>query len=450
MAKNYFDLRNRKRQQLVRKKRIKQLGGILSIIIVLSIAVACVPLTGRISPGIQYEGVKLGFLTEESAKKKLEKAQDNFKNQDVVLTHGKRKGKTSAGILGLSFSPEAVAKEAVATSRKIPFIKRPLITVTREKVDVPLSVDKAALLKGLQTLNGTLYEGAKPARVFLRGGKVVVENGEVGEGINLEDAALSLSKGIDKPVEVKVEKVSPAVSAEALRGIDTVLATWSTDYNPGDKNRAVNVERGASFFRRIILQPGERLSFLETIGGITKENGFVEGETISAGIETKGVGGGVCQVSTTMYNAAVRANLNILSRHNHSKPVDYAAEGTDCAVSDGYKDFIFTNPYQTPIYIDTKADGHHVVCTIFGHGAEKPYVIDLLPERIRTIPAGENWQNTPELKKGEVKVVQKREDGSFYRTYKVYKQGNREIKRELANTSRYTPVDGKYLKGISD
>ena len=91
-----------------------------------------------------------------------------------------------------------------------------------------------------------------------------------------------------------------------------------------------------------------------------------------------------------------------------------------------------------------------MVCTIFGHGAEKPYVIDLLPERIRTIPAGENWQNTPDLKKGEVKVVQKREDGSFYKTYKVYKQGNREIKRELANTSRYTPVDGKYLKGISD
>lgn len=450
MAKNYFDFRHRKRQELKRKKRIRQGGRVLSIILILCLAVACVPLFGRISPGVQYQGVKLGFLTEADAKNKLEKAQEEFKGKDVTLINGKRKAKASAGMLGLSISPDKVAREAMELSRKTSFIKRPFIAIRRTEPKVPLAVDKNVLSKGIEKLNGTLYDGAKPARVVLRGEKVVVENGEVGEGVNLEEAALSLSKGIEKPVKLKIEEIAPAISTEALQGIDSVLATWTTDYDPNDENRVVNLERGASFFNPIVLQPGERLSFLETIGGITKENGFKEGETLSAGIETTGTGGGVCQVSTTMYNAAVRADLNILSRHNHSKAVEYAEKGTDCAVSDGYKDFIFTNPYNTPIYIETKVGKGHVVCTIFGHGAEKPYTIDLLPELIRTMAAGENWQNTEELKEGEVKVVQEKEDGSFYKTYKVYKQGNREIKRELASTSRYVPVDGKYLKGISD
>lgn len=450
MAKKYFDFRDQKRKELILRKRVRQAKWILSFVIILFIGIACVPFLGRISPGVQYQGVKLGFLTEAKAKEKLEKAQEDFKDEDVILINGKRKGKVSAGMLGLSISPDEAAKEALVLSEKTSFFKRPFIAIGKEDVDVPLIVDKSVLSKGLEKLNGTLYDGAKPARVALQGEKVVVENGELGEAINLDDAASKLSKGIEKPVELKAEEIMPSVSAESLQGIDSVLATWSTDYDPSDDNRVVNLERGASFFNRVVLQPGERLSFLETIGGITEANGFKEGETISSGIETKGIGGGVCQVSTTMYNAAVRADLTILSRHNHSKAVEYAEKGTDCAVSDGYKDFIFTNPYNTPIYIETKVGKGHVVCTIFGHGAEKPYTIDLLPEKIKTIAAGEEWQNSTELKEGEIKVVQEKEDGSFYKTYKIYKQGNREIKRKLASTSRYVPVDGKYLKGISN
>lgn len=317
----------------------------------------------------------------------------------------------------------------------------------REDVHTPIEVDEAVLNRRLRSLDGVLYATAKPATVAMEGEKVVIRPGNQGEVPDTARAILDLSHGIDGPIEIQTKTVEPAIEARTLAGIDAKMATSVTEYDVKDKNRTTNVEVGAGFFRRIVLAPGEKISFLSTIGGIDEAHGFVKGKTVSNGVETEGIGGGVCQVSTTMYNAVARAGLNIITKFNHSKPVPYAKEGLDCAVSDGYKDFIFANPYTKPVYIETTAKEGKLSCTVYGPGEEKPYTIDLVPEKVRDLPASNEESYTAELPAGEIKVLQKQVNGSIYNTYAVYSQEGKGSKRLLVAKSRYVPVDGKVLIG---
>lgn len=148
-----------------------------------------------------------------------------------------------------------------------------------------------------------------------------------------------------------------------------------------------------------------------------------------------------------MYNAVARSGLNVMTKFNHSKAVPYAKEGLDCAVSDGYKDFIFANPFTKPVYIETTAQDGKLTCTIYGPAEEKPYAIDLVPQKVRDLPASKEVAYSTDLAPGEIKILRQQVDGSIYITYAVYSVQGRELRRIPVAKSRYVPVDGKVLVG---
>lgn len=447
MEKNYLHFRRKKRRHLKKQKRKRMATVAGAAVLVCFIAVGFLPTFGIISPGTHYCGNRLGFLTVKAAEEKINKHREDFQTKTVTLTHKEKSTALTAGQLGLSVNGEQAAKDALKESRSRHFLGRMGQVFKREAVHTPLQVDEAVLNRRLRSLDGVLYATAKPATVAMEGEKVVIRPGNQGEMPDTARAIVDLSHGIDEPVEIQTKIVEPAIEAQALAGIDAKMATAVTEYDVNDKNRTTNVEVGTGFFRRIVLAPGEKISFLSTIGGIDEAHGFVKGKTVSNGVETEGIGGGVCQVSTTMYNAVARAGLNIITKFNHSKPVPYAREGLDCAVSDGYKDFIFSNPYTKPVYIETTAMDGKLSCTVYGPGEEKPYTIDLVPEKVRDLPASNEESYTTDLPAGEIKVLQKQVNGSIYNTYAVYSQEGKGSKRLLVAKSRYVPVDGKVLIG---
>ena len=447
MEKDYLHRRSKKRRLLKRQKR-KRMATVTGVVVLACfICMGFLPSFGIISPETRYCGNRLGFLTVKAAEEKINKHRGDFQKKAVTLTHKKKSTTLTADQLGLSINGEQAAKDALKESRSRHILGRMAQVFKREAVHTPLQVDEAVLNRRLRSLDGVLYATAKPATVAMEGEKVVIRPGNKGEMPDTARAILDLSHGIDGPIEIQTKTVEPAIEARALAGIDAKLATSVTEYDVKDKNRTTNVEVGAGFFRRIVLAPGEKISFLSTIGGIDEAHGFVKGKTVSNGIETEGIGGGVCQVSTTMYNAVARAGLNVITKFNHSKPVPYAKEGLDCAVSDGYKDFIFANPYTKPVYIETTAKEGKLSCTVYGPGEEKPYTIDLVPEKVRDLPAANEENYTAELPAGEIKVLQKQVNGSIYNTYAVYSQAGKQSRRFLVAKSRYVPVDGKVLIG---
>lgn len=447
MEKDYLHRRSKKRRLLKRQKR-KRMATVTGVVVLACfICMGFLPSFGIISPGTRYCGNRLGFLTVKAAEEKINKHRGDFQKKAVTLTHKKKSTTLTAGQLGLSINGERAAKDALKESLSRHFLGRMAQVFKREDVHTPIEVDEAVLNRRLRSLDGVLYATAKPATVAMEGEKVVIRPGNKGEVPDTARAILDLSHGIDGPIEIQTKTVEPAIEARTLAGIDAKMATSVTEYDVKDKNRTTNVEVGAGFFRRIVLAPGEKISFLSTIGGIDEAHGFVKGKTVSNGVETEGIGGGVCQVSTTMYNAVARAGLEVITKFNHSKPVPYAKEGLDCAVSDGYKDFIFANPYSKPVYIETTAKEGKLSCTVYGPGEEKPYTIDLVPEKVRDLPAANEENYTAELPAGEIKVLQKQVNGSIYNTYAVYSQAGKQSRRFLVAKSRYVPVDGKVLIG---
>lgn len=143
-----------------------------------------------------------------------------------------------------------------------------------------------------------------------------------------------------------------------------VLGEFSTNFNLKSVSRSENIRLAADNLNETIILPGEVFSYNETVGPTTKEMGYRLARIFVRGNERKGYGGGVCQVSTTLYNAALEAEMDIVERHPHSKEVHYVEEGKDAAVSYGGIDLKIANPYDTPVKINADVVDNEVMVKI--------------------------------------------------------------------------------------
>ena len=135
------------------------------------------------------------------------------------------------------------------------------------------------------------------------------------------------------------------------------LSSFSTKYNTGNKNRTHNILLASETISGTVLRPGEEFSFNKTLGSTGKDNGYKKATVYSGGAKAKNYGGGVCQVSSTLFNAAEAAGMEITERHSHSLNVDYVEKGRDATTShNGKLDLKFKNPYHVPVVIHISND----------------------------------------------------------------------------------------------
>ncbi|MDR1001504.1 MAG: VanW family protein [Clostridiales bacterium] len=143
-----------------------------------------------------------------------------------------------------------------------------------------------------------------------------------------------------------------------------VLGEYSTEFSAGAKARNTNIKKAAESLDNTIIQPGETFSYNDTLGPTTKENGYARARIFIRGTKSYGYGGGVCQVSSTLYNAVLEAGLKVTERHPHSLPVTYVPKDKDAATSYGSVDFKFVNNLSYPVEINASVSGSSVTCQI--------------------------------------------------------------------------------------
>ena len=173
----------------------------------------------------------------------------------------------------------------------------------------------------------------------------------------------------DIEVNAVVNEVPPMYSAEDMRQVKDILGSMSTTYCEDDDSRterAVNVEVGTAYIDKTVLWPGRSVSVSDLLRERTEENGYKTGAMMNQGQVEDSVGGGVCQVSTTLYNALLEAELQIDVRYPHSMEVSYVKPSKDAAIATGSKDLVFTNNKEYPIYIEGTTNGYEVSFTIYG------------------------------------------------------------------------------------
>jgi hypothetical protein len=192
-------------------------------------------------------------------------------------------------------------------------------------------------------------------------------------------------------IQAPVKPVEAAITEKALREQFGQIAGVSTQINRrSTAERIKNVERGCEAFNGLTVEPGKIVSFNTLVGPRTKKNGFHEAEEIVSGEYTPGIGGGICQVSTTLYQAVIQAGLEVVERQNHGIPVNYTDKGSDATVADGRIDFRFKNNTDAPIYITAKVvngkNGRTCEFQIFGRPDPNGYTYTLRHDPAEEIP----------------------------------------------------------------
>ncbi|RFU62697.1 VanW family protein [Bacillus sp. V59.32b] len=168
-----------------------------------------------------------------------------------------------------------------------------------------------------------------------------------------------------KEVKVPISESKPNVTADSIKGIDqSIIGSYTTNFNPSVTGRTTNIQLSANILDGVILGPGDRLYFNQFVGERTPARGYQKAKEIVNKEFIEGIGGGICQTSSTLFNAVDKAGLKILQRSNHSKSVGYVPVGRDATVSWGGKDFKFENSKPYPVMIRTDVNRQNGTVTV--------------------------------------------------------------------------------------
>lgn len=214
-----------------------------------------------------------------------------------------------------------------------------------------------------------IYTPAQNAEYKLEGKELFIVDEVVGRDADKEEITSklsSLNKG--EAVTFNISTVAPEITAASLREklFKNELASYRSTYSTAAANRAFNVSRAANSVNGTILLPGDTFSYNQAIGNPSLANGYKIAPTFASGKTSEGAGGGVCQVSSTLYSAVLYADLEIVERKSHSLTVGYVPKGQDATVAYGVLDFKFKNNTNNPIKINASATGGKCVVSIVG------------------------------------------------------------------------------------
>ncbi|KPU27087.1 VanW family protein [Caloranaerobacter sp. TR13] len=239
-------------------------------------------------------------------------------------------------------------------------------------------------------------------------------------------------------VEIPVDLEKPKITKNMLKQIKDRLGSFTTTFAGSSPGRKHNINLASSSINGKILLPGEIFSFNETTGPRDANAGYKEAKIILDGDLTPGIGGGVCQVSTTLYNAVLLSNLKIEERHPHSIPATYVKKGLDATVAYDYLDFKFSNNTNYPVYIHSEVKDNNLTITIFGK-KDKNREVKIKSEIIQVLEPEVEIRIDEKLEPGTKNILQKGRYGYKVKTYKEVYENGRKIKTEIISSDYYKP-----------
>lgn len=345
---------------------------------------------------------------------------------------------------------------SILTSRKI--LKEPVTIYSK------FDFDKDKLINKLHTIGDVINKEPIDATIEFKPDdkeKFIITPDHQGAVLNINKLVdiinMELEQGNIRPtIELETEVVEAKVKYEELKLLTNCLASFSTDLSNSSENRTHNVVLAAKAFNGLMVKPGDVVSFNTVTGDRTLENGYRNAPAIAADKSFEDVpGGGVCQTSSTLYNVALRAGLEIIESSRHSIPSSYIGKGLDATVNlpSPVIDLKFKNNYDTPIFIRSYSDSNKITFEIYGKELPNNQEIKIRTEEYETVPAPE-----PEtIEDTEGKYV-KYEDETFEKVksregYKVrvYKDtfiGDELISSELIDDHYYLPIKGIVYVGV--
>lgn len=288
-------------------------------------------------------------------------------------------------------------------------------------------------------------------------GKFVTKPGKVGYEMDIEATKKALidlleTKGeneTDSSVFISTKEIQPEYDESVFDNSKDNIGAFSTAYSGGDSARITNMKVAAERINGTVIFPGEIFSTNEHFGESTAANGYLPAPTIVKGKIVEDYGGGVCQVSTTLYNAVLYSELEVTERQNHSLKVGYADYGFDATLAGDYIDFKFKNSTDSPIYIEAYLTGSKVICNIYGHETRSSSrSIKFENSLVETVePGAEKITYDDTLDEGVTKTEVTALKGYRYKVYKLIYENGQLKEKVLINSSYYKPREAEITVG---
>lgn len=406
--------------------------------------------------GVSVQGIQLGgktindvynILAEENEKVGLYKIY-------LHLPDGKSIKEINFKEMGIEVDKSKIWEEAFAQGRSGSWFDKLKVKwyLKRKGVKLPLylTINQRKAKIVLEEVGKPWYIPPQDAQFAITANDKVVINKEIiGEQIALEEALFSLAKMLlmnqeeDIHLYLDIEKIQPKMVQEDLEGyrITTCLSSFSTWFNSANVNRTNNIKLAVKKLDLILLAPKEVFSFNKVVGPRTKERGYDEADIIQNNSLVPGVGGGICQVSSTLYNAVLLADLEVVERYPHSLIINYVPPGLDATVVYGSRDFSFSNNTEGYLLIKVAVSQGKVICKIFGQPESKKKVV-LKTFLERQIEPSTIYQEDPLVPSGNYILEREGVPGRIVRVERqVFDHNGVLLRTEVISKDIYPPVD---------
>ena len=418
----------------------------------------------RIIKGVFIDEVDVGGMTAEEAKDAVDKFVEELKNRKISIQADDKSVSVTLGELGYSYKLNDAIEQALNLGKSGNLIKRykDIKDVAHEGVTFPLEfkLDENSVRKFV-TSNADLFN-VEPvnASVYRKNGKMIYTDHVPGKKVDVEATALSIIDTIsnswdrnDIAVNAYLEDVIPTYTRDVVEKCNTILGSFTTEYADSSEGRAANLANGARLINNTVVYPGEVFSAYEHLAPFTKKNGYYVAGAYSNGKVIDSVGGGACQVTTTLYNAVLYAELEVVQRHEHSMTISYVDLSRDAAIAGTYKDFKFKNNTDVPILIEAYTKGRKITFNIWGNETRDTQNRKIKFEtRIlsKTNPPPDVIEEDPTKPVTYKKVTQAAHTGYKTELYKIVYENGVEVSRTLINRSTYSAAPRYIIVGTKE
>lgn len=419
-------------------------------------------LSGNIKNNIYIGDLNLSGLTYNQAVKTVDDyVMDLAGKEFTFVSVNDNKETVNARDLGIYWANKEVLKDAISIGKSGNLISqyKAVCDLQHERKQFPLQIgfEKESVLNVINK-QGYLYnQEASDAVVTRENGEFHITPGTSGIQVDVDksvsDVMDKLSKWNGEPETfiLKVKEKAPKANEETLAQLTDVIGTYTTGFKSSNADRSGNVRTGCKHLNGKLLMPGEQLSVYEAVSPFTEENGYFMAGSYLNGQVVESLGGGICQVSSTLYNAVIRAELQVDERYPHSMVVTYVDLSSDAAIAGTYKDFKFTNNKDFPIFIEGfTTEEKRITFNIYGREtrpANRTVEFESV-ETSKTEPTEEKIVADASKPVGYIST-QSAHIGYTGELWKVVKVDGVETEREKINKSTYNPSPRTATVGVA-
>ncbi len=412
-----------------------------------------------IALGVSVASVNVGGLSSQEASAYLSGYLRAITDSPVTIVYGTMRWEIIPSQIGITTDLENILISAFQIGRQGHLLRRlsDHVQSHTQGWEVPhiVSVDQEKLTSALRKIALTANIPPIDARISITSNdEIEIIPGSLGQRVELSQLAnevITASTALgERMVTVIPQIVIPDFSTEdayALQ-IRRSIAQFATTFDPRDESRANNIRLAAQELDGVLLRSGEVFSFNQRVGPRLDSEGYKAAPVIVDGELLPGIGGGVCQVSTTLYNAVLLAGLDVVARSPHSLPIGYVPLGRDAAVAYDYLDLAFRNNSPYGLILSTRVEHDRLTVRVFSD-APPDRSIELDSRIVRVLEPGVIRRLDPSLLPGMVVEEKKGRQGYEVQLWRIIKIGGGVVHRELVEKSTYKPQDKLIRLGVS-